>query len=90
LIVFAWLIFFDLLFKTVAMFLIYVKHVQSPLRWKFNRAIATVISYAIDSHFACFLFPSTFRSGWMLTKALLIPFRFKQNLTYLKQAKQIF
>ncbi|MGL5879467.1 MAG: flippase, partial [Xenococcaceae cyanobacterium] len=43
LIVFAGLVFFDLMFKAVAMFWIYFKHGQSPLRWKYNRAMAVEI-----------------------------------------------
>jgi O-antigen/teichoic acid export membrane protein len=60
-----------------------------PLYQGVGAAIATVISYAIASHFACFFFPPTFRSGWMLTKALLIPFRIRQNIVYLKLCQKI-
>jgi len=38
-------------------------------------AVATVISYAVAGLFACFLYRPTWRSGWMMVKALLVPFR---------------
>lgn len=38
-------------------------------------AVATVISYAAAVFFACFLYRPTWRNGWMMTKALLVPFR---------------
>ena len=44
-------------------------------------AIATLVSYAVSSYLSCMLFPFMFNTGWMLTKALLIPFRLK-NLFY--------
>ena len=43
-------------------------------------AISTLISYAISSYFSCMLFPFMFHTGWMLTKALFIPFRLKSLL----------
>lgn len=43
-------------------------------------AVATVISYAIAGLFACFLYRPTWRNGWMMIKALLVPFR---SLAYL-------
>jgi len=46
-------------------------------------AIATMISYAISSHVSCIFYPPLFPNGWMLTKALFIPFRIRQNLLYL-------
>ena len=52
-------------------------------------AIATVISYGISSHLACIFYPPLFKSGWMLTKALFIPLRISQNLTYIKRLKRI-
>lgn len=48
-------------------------------------ALATVISYAVASHVACILYPPMFGTGWMLTKALFIPFRVRQNLVYLSK-----
>ena len=38
-------------------------------------AVATVISYAFAGLFACFLYRPARRNGWMMIKALLIPFR---------------
>jgi O-antigen/teichoic acid export membrane protein len=43
-------------------------------------AIATLISYAVSSYLSCMIFPAMHQTGWMLTKALLIPFRFKSLL----------
>ena len=43
-------------------------------------AIATLVSYAVSSYLSCLIFPDMRRTGWMLTKALLIPFRFKSLL----------
>jgi O-antigen/teichoic acid export membrane protein len=43
-------------------------------------AIATLISYAVSSYLSCMIFPAMRQTGWMLTKALLIPFRFKSLL----------
>jgi O-antigen/teichoic acid export membrane protein len=48
-------------------------------------AIATAISYAIVSHISCMFYRPMFNTGLMLTKALFIPFRFKQNLIYLNR-----
>ena len=53
-------------------------------------AIATVISYAIASHISCILYSPLFNTGQMLTKALFVPFRVRQNLIYLKLIKQTF
>ncbi|VEP16383.1 membrane hypothetical protein [Hyella patelloides LEGE 07179] len=39
-----------------------------------STAIVTVISYAISGYFSGFFYPPIFRTGWMLTQALLIPF----------------
>jgi O-antigen/teichoic acid export membrane protein len=50
-------------------------------------AIATVISYAVAAYFACIFYPPMFKTGWMLTKALCIPFRFRQNSTYFQTIK---
>ncbi|MEL6581984.1 MAG: flippase [Cyanobacteria bacterium J06621_12] len=44
-------------------------------------AIATLVSYAVSSYLSCLIFPDLRRTGWMLTKALLIPLRFKSLLT---------
>lgn len=52
-------------------------------------AIATAISQAV----ACFLififYPPTYNTCWMLIKALLIPFRIRQNINYINQVKKI-
>lgn len=53
-------------------------------------AIATVISYGVSTHLACIFYPPLFKSGWMLTKALFIPFRIRQNFIYLSHVKHIF
>ncbi len=53
-------------------------------------ALATVVSYGIATHLACIFYPPIFKTGWMLTKALLIPFRFRQNLIYLSSIKKVF
>jgi hypothetical protein len=38
-------------------------------------AVATVISYAVAGLFACFLYRPAWHNGWMMIKALLVPFR---------------
>lgn len=43
-------------------------------------AISTLISYAVSSYLSCMIFPEMRQTGRMLTKALLIPFRFKHLL----------
>ncbi len=53
-------------------------------------ALATVISYAVASHVSCLFYPPMFNNAWMLTKALFIPFRLRQNLIYLSHVKKIF
>lgn len=53
-------------------------------------AIATVISYAVATHIACLFYPPIFKTGWMLTKALFVPFRIRQNLIYFKSIKKAF
>ena len=53
-------------------------------------AFATVISYAVSSHLSCLFYPPVFLNGWMLTKALFVPFRIRQNLIYLKNIKKVF
>ncbi len=51
-------------------------------------AIATVISYAVASHLACMIYPKMFDTAWMLTKALLVPFRVRQNSIYLSKLRK--
>jgi O-antigen/teichoic acid export membrane protein len=46
-------------------------------------ALATVISYSLSSYFSCFIFSEMRSTGLMLTKALFIPFRIRDNLSYL-------
>jgi O-antigen/teichoic acid export membrane protein len=53
-------------------------------------AIATLISYAIPCYICFLLYPPMFRTGLMLTKALFIPFRYKQNITYLNYFRNKF
>jgi O-antigen/teichoic acid export membrane protein len=50
-------------------------------------ALATLVSYAVATYISCFLFPVMFRTAWMLTKALFVPFRIRQNLIYLSNVK---
>ncbi len=38
-------------------------------------AVATVISYAAAGLFSCFLYRPTWRNGWMMIKAIFVPFR---------------
>lgn len=38
-------------------------------------AVATVISYAAAGYFACFITPRTREAAWMMSKALIVPFR---------------
>jgi O-antigen/teichoic acid export membrane protein len=52
-------------------------------------AIATMISYGISSHLSNLFYPPLFDNGWMITKALLIPLRIRQNLFYLSQVKKL-
>lgn len=51
-------------------------------------AIATVVSYAISSHISCLFYPPIYDNSKMLFKALIIPFRIRQNLTYIRQIKK--
>ncbi len=49
--------------------------VMIPRYGGMGAAVATVISYAIAGLFSCFLYRPTWSNGWMMIKALLIPFR---------------
>lgn len=60
-----------------------------PIYGGVGAAIATLISYALVSHFSSFLYPPIRHSGWMLCKALFIPFRWRQNIIYLRSVKQL-
>ena len=54
-------------------------------------AIATFISYGISTYLCCVVYPPTAKTGGlMLTKALFVPFRWRQNLRYLRQLKKYF
>ncbi|MDY6784012.1 MAG: flippase [Cyanobacteriota bacterium] len=59
-----------------------------PLKGGVGAAIATMGSYAIATPLAYFFYPPAFRTGLMLIKALLLPFRFRDNLKRLKRLKQ--
>ena len=61
-----------------------------PLYGGMGAAIATVISYAVSSHGAALLFPSLWGNTWMLTKALAIPLRLRQNICYWHWCRQYF
>lgn len=62
-----------------------------PLYGAIGAAIATLISYGISSYLCYILYPPTAKTmGWMLTKALLVPLRWRQNLLYLRQIKNLF
>lgn len=53
-------------------------------------AIATIISYAVAAYFSCIFYPPMGKTGRMLTKSLLIIFRWRQNLIYFSQIKKLF
>ncbi|MEM7591615.1 MAG: flippase [Cyanobacteria bacterium P01_A01_bin.83] len=59
-----------------------------PVYGGVGAALATVISYAVSSHVACILYPPMFNNGLMLTKALFVPLRLRQNLIYFKHIKK--
>lgn len=61
-----------------------------PLYGGVGAAIATVISYAISSHLSAIFYPKLFKNTWMLTKALFIPFRIRQNFLYFSLFKKAF
>lgn len=48
-------------------------------------AISTVISYAVSSWIILFFFPRTRPVGWMMTRALLIPLRWRDLRNYVHQ-----
>jgi len=60
-----------------------------PSQAGLGAAIATVISYGIAAYLSCFLYPPLYPMGKMLTKALLIPFRWRQNYYYWLQIKKV-
>ena len=53
-------------------------------------AIATLISYGLSGYVSSLVYPPTFKIGWMLTKSLVSPFRWQQNLAYIRRLKQHF
>ncbi len=60
-----------------------------PLYQGIGAAIATIISYAIASYISCFVYPPMWQTGLMLTKALAIMFRWRQNAAYFNQLKNL-
>jgi O-antigen/teichoic acid export membrane protein len=58
-----------------------------PLYSGNGAAIATLISYGISAYLSCIFYPVLYNTFWMLTKALLIPFRVQQNILYYKQLR---
>ena len=60
-----------------------------PLYEGSGAALATVISYGIASHIACIIYPQMYATGWMLTKALFVPLRIRQNSIYWSQIKKM-
>ena len=59
-----------------------------PISGGSGAAIATVVSYAVSSHISCIFYPQMYKTGWMITKALLVPLRIRQNMVYLKSLKR--
>ena len=59
-----------------------------PLYGGLGAAIATVISYGVSSHLGAILYPPLWRNTWMLTKALAIPVRWQQNISYIRLVKE--
>ena len=56
-----------------AMINVGLNFVLIPRYGAMGAAIASCIAYWIAAHGACFLYPPLFRTGWMLTKAILWP-----------------
>ncbi|PSO52330.1 MAG: flippase [Cyanobacteria bacterium QS_7_48_42] len=52
-------------------------------------ALATVISQAVSAYIIFLVYPPFWRIGWMLIKALFIPLRIGQNLTYIGYLKNL-
>ncbi|MGF1590468.1 MAG: flippase [Pleurocapsa sp.] len=68
---------------------VWLNFVLIPIYGGVGAAIATVVAYAVSSHVACFIYPKMFNCGWMLTKALFVPLRVRQNFSYLNNVKKI-
>ncbi len=60
-----------------------------PAYGSIGAALATVISQAIPCYLVYLIYPPMFNTGRMLTKALLIPFRLRQNIIYLKRCQKL-
>ncbi|ELS03109.1 membrane protein involved in the export of O-antigen and teichoic acid [Xenococcus sp. PCC 7305] len=61
-----------------------------PLYQGVGAAIATIISYAVATYLSCIFYTPMRQTGLMLTKSLLIIFRWRQNLIYLNQIRKVF
>ena len=60
-----------------------------PLYQGIGAAIATIISYAVAGYISCIFYPPMWQTGLMLTKALGIIFRWRQNAIYFHQLKKL-
>ena len=60
-----------------------------PLYQGVGAAIATIISYAVAGYISCIFYPAMRKTGLMLTKALGIMFRWRQNVIYFNQLKKL-
>lgn len=60
-----------------------------PLYQGIGAAIATIISYAVAGYISCIFYPPMGQTGLMLTKALGIMFRWRQNVVYFHQLKNL-
>ncbi|VEP14285.1 Membrane protein [Hyella patelloides LEGE 07179] len=69
---------------------IFLNFILIPEQGGMGAAIATLISQAVASYLVCLFYPPTFNTGKMLTKALLIPWRIKQNIAYINGFKKTF
>ncbi len=67
-----------------------LNYVLIPIYGGQGAAIATVISYGVASYLSCLFYPRIYQTGWMLTKALLIPIRMRQNQIYLSSLRELF
>jgi O-antigen/teichoic acid export membrane protein len=61
-----------------------------PVYGGVGAAIATVISYGVQSHLSCILFKEMHPQFSFLMKALFIPFRVNQNMIYFNSAIKMF
>ncbi|MEM9273507.1 MAG: flippase, partial [Cyanobacteria bacterium P01_F01_bin.143] len=60
-----------------------------PIYQGVGAAIATIISYAVAAYLSCIFYPPMGQTGLMLTKSLLIIFRWRQNFIYLNQIRKV-